>query len=273
MFRSRSAREKVRPADSSCRTRSPSSSDTVRSPRSASASRSPLAIVDLPEPDSPVRKITRPRSLRGGRARRSSAATAGGVNQAGHLLAAVQQVLELTRGQVGPLGAGLDQRQRPPHLGRPVVGPVARRTSPGSAVGHGLAGRPAALPSVNRWVAPYAAATTARSASSPLRADVPRGQRDRHDQRPGRQVPGGGADRPHQRLRPRTTSAGPVTRGSSSSRALSWPATCRSWPIWRPLAGGGWRRRAPGRRRAPPAPAAGVSRSCRNGPCSGSRHR
>ena len=35
MFRSRSAREKVRPADSSRRTRSPSSSETCRSPRSA----------------------------------------------------------------------------------------------------------------------------------------------------------------------------------------------------------------------------------------------
>ena len=29
-----------------------------------------------------------------------------------------------------------------------------------------------------------------------------------------------------------TISAGPATMGSSSSRAFSWLAACRSWPIW-----------------------------------------
>ena len=128
--RGRRGRTSARPR-AARRTRSPSSSDTVRSPRSLSASRSARAIVDLPEPDRPVKKMTRPRSLRGGRARRSSAATAGGVNQDGYLLAAVEQVVELADGQVGALGARLDQGQRAPHLGRPVVGPVARPTAPG----------------------------------------------------------------------------------------------------------------------------------------------
>ena len=40
-------------------------------------------MVDLPDPDSPVRNSTNPRSDRGGRARRSSRATAGGMNQDG----------------------------------------------------------------------------------------------------------------------------------------------------------------------------------------------
>jgi hypothetical protein len=83
MFRSRSSRENVRPADSSRRTRSPSSSDTVRSPRSSSASRRSRASVDLPEPDSPVKKTTSPRLDLGGRARRSSAVTASGTSQVG----------------------------------------------------------------------------------------------------------------------------------------------------------------------------------------------
>ena len=83
MFRSRSAREKVSPADSSRRTRSPSSSDTVRSPRSSSASRRSRARVDLPDPDSPVKNTTRPRADRGGRALRSSAATPSGISHVG----------------------------------------------------------------------------------------------------------------------------------------------------------------------------------------------
>ena len=78
ILRSRSARENDSPADSSCRTRSPSSSETRRSPRSDSTSLRSLAIVDLPDPDSPVRNSTRPRSDRGRRTRRSSRATAGG---------------------------------------------------------------------------------------------------------------------------------------------------------------------------------------------------
>ncbi len=41
----------------------------------------------------------------------------------GHVLAAVEQILQLARGQVGLLGARLDERKRAPHLGRPVVGP------------------------------------------------------------------------------------------------------------------------------------------------------
>jgi sulfate adenylyltransferase len=52
-----------------------------------SASASPRATVDLPEPDRPVKKMARPRSARGGRARRSSRATLGG-DQVRHLLSA-----------------------------------------------------------------------------------------------------------------------------------------------------------------------------------------
>src|SRR5215469_9878018 len=40
-------------------------------------------MVDLPDPDRPVKKTASPRSARGGRARRSSRATFGGANQAG----------------------------------------------------------------------------------------------------------------------------------------------------------------------------------------------
>ena len=40
-------------------------------------------MVDFPEPDRPVRNSTNPRCARGGRARRSSRTTAGGVNHAG----------------------------------------------------------------------------------------------------------------------------------------------------------------------------------------------
>ena len=40
-------------------------------------------MVDLPDPDNPVKKIASPRSARGGRARRSSRATLGGASQPG----------------------------------------------------------------------------------------------------------------------------------------------------------------------------------------------
>ncbi len=83
ILRSRSARENVRPAESSERTRSPSSSETRRSARSASRSRRSLAIVDLPDPDRPVRNSTTPRSERGGLACLSSAATASDANHDG----------------------------------------------------------------------------------------------------------------------------------------------------------------------------------------------
>ena len=45
----------------------------------------------------------------------------------GHLGPGIQQVPELVRRELGPLGAGLDQRKRPPHVGCRVVRPVARR--------------------------------------------------------------------------------------------------------------------------------------------------
>ena len=82
-LRSRSALLKPSPAESSRRTTSPSSRVTVRSPVSRSESASPRAIVDLPEPEKPVKKTTRPRCRRGGRARASSLATAGGVCHSG----------------------------------------------------------------------------------------------------------------------------------------------------------------------------------------------
>ena len=68
-----------------------------RSPRSASSSRRSRAMVDLPEPDSPVMNTTRPRSCRGGLARRSSRATASGVCQDGSGSPAVQQARRAPR--------------------------------------------------------------------------------------------------------------------------------------------------------------------------------
>ena len=65
------------------RTRSPSSSVTGRPPISSIFTISALAIVDLPDPDSPVKNTVKPCFARGGYERRSSVATSGKVNQDG----------------------------------------------------------------------------------------------------------------------------------------------------------------------------------------------
>ena len=73
-LRSRSARLKPRPDDSSRRAASPSTNVTDL-PRSTRASTSPRASVDFPDPDKPVKNTVKPRSVRGGRQRRRTAAT------------------------------------------------------------------------------------------------------------------------------------------------------------------------------------------------------
>ena len=52
---------------------------------------------------------------------------AGGHQPGGHLVARVEQLAELAVRQVAPLEPGLDQAERPPDLGRRVVGPLAFR--------------------------------------------------------------------------------------------------------------------------------------------------
>ena len=86
MFRSRCSFVKPSSDDRCFRTRSPSSSVTGRPPISISLTSSTEAIVDLPEPDKPVKNTVTPCAERGGYERRSSAATAGGVNHAGSSL-------------------------------------------------------------------------------------------------------------------------------------------------------------------------------------------
>ena len=241
MFRSRSSRENVSPADSSRRTRSPSSSDTVRSPRSSSASRRSLASVDFPDPDSPVKNTTTPRWARGGRARRSSVGHARGHQPGGHLAAGVEQLAELAVGQLAPLHARLDQAERPPDLGGRVVGPLAfrqdryaelgkvkvrchRRTGAACSAG---ATRPPGGGSPRRRPRPRRGRAAPRRASarggsgtgttSVLAGSCPAAARTARTSASGRV----------------TRSAGPATSGSSRMRARSWSARCRSWPICR----------------------------------------
>ena len=65
------------------RTTSPSNSVTDLPPISNSLTSRTFAIVDLPEPESPVKNTANPWRARGGELRRSSRSTAGNVNQAG----------------------------------------------------------------------------------------------------------------------------------------------------------------------------------------------
>ena len=65
------------------RTRSPSRRVTGRSPVSISLTISAFAIVDFPDPESPVKKTVKPCLLRGGKERRSSWITSGKLNQSG----------------------------------------------------------------------------------------------------------------------------------------------------------------------------------------------
>ncbi len=83
MLMSRCSFEKPSSDDRFFRTMSPSSSVTGRPPTSRNFTNSTLAIVDLPEPESPVKKTVNPWRWRGGWVRRSSFATSGKVNHSG----------------------------------------------------------------------------------------------------------------------------------------------------------------------------------------------
>ena len=210
MLRSRSAREKVSPADRSCRTRSPSSSDTVRSPRSVSASASPRAMVDLPEPDRPVKKMTRPRS-----ARASGPAAAPGPRSPGRTRAdlgpGIQQRAQLGVGQLALLGAGLISASGPDLRAR-VVGPLAAPMTgirtPGRATGRSWyrrgAGRLRDFGGVGQQVG-GAVGGGHDGLGAQVRAGPagPPGQRHRYDQRARREVLPGREHGPDQGLRPR----------------------------------------------------------------------
>ena len=78
MFVSRSALEKVSPADRFRRTTSPSRLVTVRSPCSRTTSCRARASVDLPLPDRPVKNSTSPCSAGPGRSASTRSATASG---------------------------------------------------------------------------------------------------------------------------------------------------------------------------------------------------
>ena len=164
-------------------------------------------MVDLPEPDSPVRKITRPRPLRGGRARGQCRRHDRRREPGRHVLAPVQEVLKLTRGQVGPLRAGLDERQRPPHLGRWIVGPVTSGENWDRCRRPGLAASGARAGWLARFVYEQVCRPVRGGDHSPQRHFVARiraarGERNRNYQGPRWQVAGGGAHRPHQGIRP-----------------------------------------------------------------------
>jgi hypothetical protein len=74
---SRCSFEKPSSEDRCLRTTSPSSSVTGRPPISISLTISALAMVDLPEPESPVKKTVKPCCARGGKRRRNSPTTSG----------------------------------------------------------------------------------------------------------------------------------------------------------------------------------------------------
>ncbi len=83
MLRSRCSLEKPSSDERFLRTRSPSRRVTPRPPSSRSLTRSPLAMVDLPDPESPVQKTVNPWESRPGRRRRSSRTTPGKLNHSG----------------------------------------------------------------------------------------------------------------------------------------------------------------------------------------------
>ena len=80
---SRCSRENPSSLDRCLRTRSPSSSVTRRPPSSSSLTSSAFAIVDLPEPDRPVKNTVNPCLCRGGCDLRSSSMISGYENHSG----------------------------------------------------------------------------------------------------------------------------------------------------------------------------------------------
>ena len=103
MLMSRCSLEKPSSEERFLRTMSPSSSVTGRPPVSMNLTSSTLAMVDLPEPERPVKNTVKPCWWRGGWVRRSSSATSGKVNQAGQVAPFLQPAAQLGAGDVeGP---------------------------------------------------------------------------------------------------------------------------------------------------------------------------
>ena len=98
---------------------SPSSSVTGRPVRSVNAARSARAIVDLPEPDKPVRNTEKPCASRGGAARRNASTSALVSTQSG------------TSGSMPTISAGVGDRITGCSRGRYTIesGVLRRRRS------------------------------------------------------------------------------------------------------------------------------------------------
>ena len=91
---------------------SPSSSVTGRPPISISLTISALAMVDLPEPEKPVKNTVKPCLARGGRVRRSSCTTSGKENHSGISSPSAQAPAQLGAGDVEHGHALLDLVRR-----------------------------------------------------------------------------------------------------------------------------------------------------------------
>ena len=83
IFRSRCSLENPSSEDKFLRTISPSSKVTGLPPISINLVNTAFAIVDFPDPESPVKNIVKPRFDNGGNVLRSSSSTSGNENQSG----------------------------------------------------------------------------------------------------------------------------------------------------------------------------------------------
>ena len=83
IFRSRCSLENPSSEDKFLRTISPSSKVTGLPPISINLVKTAFAIVDFPDPESPVKNIVKPRFDNGGNVLRSSSSTSGNENQSG----------------------------------------------------------------------------------------------------------------------------------------------------------------------------------------------
>ena len=202
-LRSRSALLKPSPAESSRRTTSPSSRVIVRSPVSRSASASPRAMVDLPEPEKPVKKTHQaavparragPDQLLGDRRR--------GV-PLGQREAAVEQVVDLGRGHRQAAVARRDVVAPAPLAVPVVVGQLARDQHPQAAAGEHVAG------------GEHVGHAVRRGDPGPQQrvAHLVAARQQRHRDDGGRRHPvAGREDRPDQRLRRQAVRAGAAHR-------------------------------------------------------------
>ena len=150
----------------------------------------------------------------------------GGSEPAGDGGARVEQRAELGVGQLVLFGARLDQRERPPDLGARIVGPVTRgddrdrhsRQAQRAVLRAGLhPGQKVQPGRADRIRQQVGGAVGGRGDRLRVQVGggtgVPRGERNRHDERAGRQVLPGGQHRTDQGLRPGHHVGGPGDQG------------------------------------------------------------